>query len=63
MKKGTFSDVKWHLSKLLQHANFKDCHTFFYNKRLEQEINLQCHIVKIENALRHMKNLIIEGKI
>ena len=38
---------------------------FSYNKKLEHEINLQSHIVKIASVLTvwPMKNLTIEGKV
>ena len=38
---------------------------FSYNKKLEQEKNFECHIVKIENVLKlwKMRDLSIEGKI
>ena len=38
---------------------------FSYNKKLEQEKNFGCHIVKIENVLKSwkMRDLPIEGKI
>ena len=38
---------------------------FSYNKKLEQEENFECHILKIENVLKlwKMRDLSIEGKI
>ena len=39
--------------------------SFSYNKKLENEMNFQSHIVKIESVLRlwRMRNLTIEGKV
>ena len=38
---------------------------FSYNKKLEHEMNFQCHIVKTESILRlwRMSNLTTEGKV
>ena len=38
---------------------------FSYSKKLEQEMNFQRHILKLENflRLRRLRNLTIEGKV